>query len=392
MMDAAALAQTLVNVAQGLLQGQERHAGPWLQQDDRPGLLGAAPGQQGGAREGHYPGQVWGREPRRRGEEERLLEERDWESIARASGGQQEWRRDRKMTAENRTQSSAKSLKNYLPKIKEDGCPLKYFEPNYNMLDRDYLCCYLCDKKMWDSRSYVNHIKGLAHNRAVEGRIKGDVELVAAVREELKARNSKSAANTGQKCGMCELEVKDILKHRKSDSHQQLRRFIHPHCGVCRADFEDRGDWYYHQFSGPHLAALQEVGEQVQYDPLPSSEVDTLLSKLLGKATNITKNKNKRKFVDDEEVMIVEESGCRGDGKKDLDKEMELIGPHYVKPVEALYCKLCKQFFLSSKKEMKSHCEGEHHQERVADFEGKSIENIKRKSAAYFFPPAKKHK
>ena len=48
--------------------------------------------------------------------------------------------------------------------------------------------------------------------------------------------------------------------HRRQDSHLKLKRFIHPHCATCGADFEDRADWAYHQLGAEHLSNLAAGG------------------------------------------------------------------------------------------------------------------------------------
>ena len=69
---------------------------------------------------------------------------------------------------------------------------------------------------------------------------------------------------------------------------------------------------------------------------------------------------------------------------------MSVIGSEYIKPVNGLFCKLCKKFFMNDKSEIVSHCNSLQHKESVELIEKQT--GIKRKAAADFFDQTKKIK
>merc|ERR1712002_1276834 len=54
-----------------------------------------------------------------------------------------------------------------------------------------------------------------------------------------------------------------MIEHRKTDVHQMLKKFVHPHCYICDADFELRSEWTYHKFTAEHLTNWAYNGGKV---------------------------------------------------------------------------------------------------------------------------------
>merc|ERR1719341_2939847 len=256
--DQAQLVNTLVNVATNILTGAGHQGG---QQgglggagQGQGGILGSGPrGQQssgyhGGASQAGYvigvggvgngsqqQGRVWAGQ-----EEER------WPSSTRGS------HTGVKMTAKDFNE------KNYRPKIKVEGMPPNYFNGDFEHLNSKHFSCINCDKRnMWDAESFVKHLRGQKHVNKIEELIKEDQAAVAALRAQMKVKAGK-VTGPSKKCAMCDIEVAgkgtdSMNSHRRTTEHQTLKRFIHPHCDYCRADFEDRTDWHYHRLSAEHL-------------------------------------------------------------------------------------------------------------------------------------------
>ena len=313
----------------------------------------------------------------------------------------------------SRTENS-KLNKNYLPKIKVEGCKPRYFPEEFGGLSSGYLECRLCNKKpMWDGESFVRHLLGNAHNKEVETAIEADVERVKKLREVIAEFYKKSGEGGGSRCGMCDTSVGDIIKHRKQDFHQNMKQFIHPHCEVCDADFEDRTDWYYHRYSAYHLQHLQRGNQNPDYSPTTGNQIDKLIERLTGtgggkkggknssaeakKSTaarpKFTKKENGKKvdIVDDDEVMILDDDNncCSSDGKEKTSLEaMNVIGAEYIKPVNGLFCKLCSHFFMSDEAAILQHCSSSQHVDSVQMIEKQT--GIKRKSGADDGPLNKK--
>jgi len=456
-MNPEVLAQTLVNVAQNLLSSQQPQndnnnrghshgesgigrMSPWLTSDVQPkfrhaeedpkttirpkpmmgmGLLGAPP-------DGDYRA-VRDRDP------VFVIQDQKHSGGDRQGGfgiGEDMFRKK----ISNKGQVTEKSRKNYRPKIKEEGFPPKYELEEFNHLPSKHFCCDLCDKKMWNSLSFVNHVKGNAHNKLVEDRIAEETfktgELRKLIAELIKKDNGKPLPGRQGICHMCGLRVKgDMLKHRKEDYHQKLKTFIHPHCKVCDADFEDRSEWHYHKFSAEHLGNLEGSRHGLAYDPMSFKELENMLEELknrIGEGSIAElKKKNKlsqetkadtseqpsrtketqkqimsKKFgqkvvndskTNDDDVIIVEDDSVSEKDLEPIMQEAEILGAEFIKPVNGLFCKLCKKFFGSGDESLRQHCKSQHHLQRYRDQTvGVSTPGIKRSKAAEFFSPKKK--
>jgi len=458
-MDPETLAQTLVNVAQNLLSSQssqsqnvdpsrghggagagrpspwahtdEYHAmarsGPWVRSDENPqfmsdgtkkqkpmmgmGLLGPPPdGDYRSVRDPVFVIRDQGKEGEHHGFG--VGEELFRENISRGK-------------------TTEKSRKNYRPKIKEDGCPPNYVVEEFDHLDQKYFCCDMCDKSMWNCLSFVNHIKGNAHNKVVGEVASKELAKVEEVKNKIAelVNLDKSKPQSG-KCNMCGVRVKgDMAKHRKEDYHQQLKMFIHPHCKVCDADFEDRSEWHYHKFSSEHLYNLSGSQYGLSYDPMDSKQLEKILKELqrridgsskkgmkITEKNNLFKeikasqqspknmkksgneNKNRIKLKDnnknikkvEEDIIIVEDDEVT---EADLEPIMQdadnILGAEFIKPVNGLFCKLCKKFFMSGDSAITQHCKTEQHLQHFrAQSQAQSA--TKRSSAAEFFSPKRK--
>jgi len=447
-LNAETLAKTLVNVAQNLLSSQQasnpvaeygnRDApSPWANvsgpnqrrgQQSSPmsnrsashrnvnpkplmsmGLLGAAPGGNfGPTRE---PSFVIGDQPNL---------DHSWgsfnESSFETSFGIGEDRYAKKVQSRG-SFDTEKSRKNYRPKIKEEGCPPKYFVEDYEHLSKRYLRCSMCNKDMWNSLSFVNHLKGNAHNTAVEDMARNEASKVGEIRKVISQMLSKDVSKnrpgdkTG-KCNMCDVKIKgEMGAHRRTDYHQKLKAFIHPHCVVCDADFEDRSEWYYHKYSVEHLNNLKVKNREIDYDPMSGFELEKLLKDLQKRSgyrrdslnnkssKNIDKNEmfkqmkaagNKIK-KEDGDIIIMEDEDTEPEKQVDDSiKDLGVLGADYIKPVNGMFCKLCKKFFGAGAAAITEHCNTKVH----IDTYNNSIQNIgkKRSHASEFFSAPKKMK
>ena len=322
-----------------------------------------------------------------------------WDGRPQGSGGpgHKTWHSGKNSTGEggqrNKNQENSKSNKNYLPKIKEEGSKPKYYSEEFEQLAGKFLQCSLCKKgPMWDGESFVKHLLGNTHNKALEKLIDDDILRVAKLRKVI-ANQIRAGDGLGDsKCGMCDVKVRDIMKHRKDEGHKNMKQFIHPHCEPCSADFEDRSEWYYHKFSSYHLHNLERWGNNTNYSPSSSKDIDALLTRLEKKVSN------KVKEVDDDEVTIIDDDNNDPKPNKNTKQDdsnigidnMTVIGSEYIKPVNGLFCKLCKKFFMNDKSEIVSHCHSLQHKESVELIEKQT--GIKRKAAADFFDQTKKIK
>lgn len=270
-------------------------------------------------------------------------------------------------------QQPAGGGKNFRPRIKEEGCPPCYNEADYQYMEPAMLSCVLCNKKnMWDANSFLKHILGRAHNTVVEELVKEEAEIVVEVREKMRIKADEVTGDY-TRCRMCDVKVKggeDAMNiHRRSESHQKLKRFIHPHCGLCNADFELRSEWTYHKFTAEHLTNLTMAG-RVADDGVPTlEEIKKLCQSLGGTKTDDSSNKLKSdKNVVDDNAIVIEEKKL-DPIMKDVDLHNEdIAGSEFIKPISGFFCKLCKNFFGPGKEVVKAHCSSKQHVDSLASF------------------------
>lgn len=294
-----------------------------------------------------------------------------------------------------------KSKKNYWPKIKPEMGPPNYQEHEYEYLVKEMLNCKICDKKMWNSLSFTKHVRGKAHEELLEKLVAVDTERVAKVRKLV--AKLESGGKNGQKCNMCDTKVGDIAEHRGANYHQELKKFIHPSCSLCEADFEDRKDLFYHLYCGEHLANVQSDGGKTKVG-MEALNMDKLIKQLEARGKgqkrrgndNTEKNKMFKKLkgshVEDDEVVIVEddvENGSTsnkpaltiGKGKVGQVVDSSLPGAEYVKSVEGYFCSLCKKFFTQGGNAVAEHCNSITHKCKFnATKEAAAAEKLKEES------------
>jgi len=388
-MDSRILAQTMINMAQNLLSSQQQqNNGNGMGNNDwnngrsrRPGsgLLGEGPdvGVGGARQEGFNRGPVGFRNQQQ-------------QQNFQQKGGHQTWQTG----VQSKQTNNSKNNKNYLPKIKEEGCKPHYYpdEFNYLAVAGKYLQCTMCNKNpMWDGESFVKHLLGNVHNTKLEELIEKDIARVAKLRKAIGNKIDSVNETGNSKCGMCDVKVDDIIKHRKDEAHQNLKKFIHPFCEACNADFEDRSEWYYHRYSALHLSNLDKNNFDSNYSPITSKEIDDLLSKLDKRKETSCKPDVKKDSVDkdDDVICLMDNENNKKADKNDVDS-LDVIGREFIKPVNGLFCKLCKKFFMSEKSEILAHCSSSQHVESVQQIENQT--GIKRKAASEFFVNQKKTK
>lgn len=156
----------------------------------------------------------------------------------------------------------------------------------YDDIASKFLECHICEKRMWDGRSFDNHIKGRVHNIMMD-KTKQSYHMTAdAMRQELKIyemKRSKRGFVPGAKkvfCAMCDLYVFYAAAHRRSPGHQKLKKYLHPSCNTCRKEFPTRIELDEHRLTAPHLRLLQEKQKDVQIRSKPEGILSVYLIKL----------------------------------------------------------------------------------------------------------------
>ena len=132
---------------------------------------------------------------------------------------------------------------------------------------------------------------------------------------------------------------------------------------------------------------------------MSSKDIDSILSKLekqIGKklvspekknsnsVQKSEKQKDTKTLIVDDEIVIMEEKKPAPSGPISVEdlENMDVVGAQFIKPVNGLFCKLCKKFFMSDQAEVTQHCSSLQHIQSVQMIEKQT--GIKRKSAAEF--------
>jgi len=97
------------------------------------------------------------------------------------------------------------------------------------------------------------------------------------------------------------------------------------------------------------------------------------------------KLKSTKAPIVDDEIVIMEEKKPTPSGPISVEdlKNMDVVGAQFIRPVNGLFCKLCKTFFMSDHAEVVQHCSSLQHVESVQMIEKQT--GIKRKSATECF-------
>ncbi|XP_066996496.2 zinc finger protein on ecdysone puffs [Anabrus simplex] len=158
----------------------------------------------------------------------------------------------------------------------EDGGP-------YSGIPSDHFYCHVCEKRMWDDKSFSNHIKGRAHLGLMELRdelykiqvdlMRHEVQLAEALRniemDRIRRRGKNLRAITQEYCTMCDLHFfGNIVAHRKHESHQALKKFLHPCCTPCGKEFHTRIEWDEHKLTPDHMKKCPEGGDDMKLDTI----------------------------------------------------------------------------------------------------------------------------
>ncbi|KAL7052530.1 hypothetical protein ACKWTF_004891 [Chironomus riparius] len=140
----------------------------------------------------------------------------------------------------------------------------------YSDVPNDMFYCHLCAKHMWDSTSFENHLKGRTHQMMKEGveesyHLKANMlRQEAKIAEQLKSieidrlkrlgKQIRAANQVREYCAMCDLSFYGHLStHRKTNGHLDLKKFLHPKCDDCNAEFHNRAEYDDHLLSPQHM-------------------------------------------------------------------------------------------------------------------------------------------
>ncbi|GBP19317.1 Zinc finger protein on ecdysone puffs [Eumeta japonica] len=137
----------------------------------------------------------------------------------------------------------------------------------YDDIDSQYLRCHICNKSMWDGRSFENHLSGRAHAIMMQKTAESYALTADTMRQEFKIREMKRTRKTGQQtprdfyCAMCDMYAADGSTHRTTVGHRKLKKYLHPGCTSCHKEMPTRIELDEHRLTPEHLRNVQDKQE-----------------------------------------------------------------------------------------------------------------------------------
>ncbi|XP_013141829.1 PREDICTED: zinc finger protein on ecdysone puffs isoform X2 [Papilio polytes] len=153
----------------------------------------------------------------------------------------------------------------------------------YDDLNPQLLKCHICNKSMWDGRSFENHLSGRAHAIMMQKMSESYALTADTMRQEIKIREMKRTRKSGQQpprdfyCAMCDMYAADGAIHRTTVGHRKLKKYLHPTCTQCHKEMPTRIELDEHRLTAEHLRNMQDKQEVVT-KPKPEVMVISTMS------------------------------------------------------------------------------------------------------------------
>ncbi|CAH2096806.1 unnamed protein product [Euphydryas editha] len=153
----------------------------------------------------------------------------------------------------------------------------------YDDINPQLLKCHICNKSMWDGRSFENHLSGRAHAIMMQKTAESYALTADTMRQEFKIREMKRTRKTGQQiprdfyCAMCDMYAADGAIHRTTVGHRKLKKYLHPTCTSCHKEMPTRIELDEHRLTAEHLKNMQDKQEVIS-KPKPEVMVISTLN------------------------------------------------------------------------------------------------------------------
>ncbi|CAH4035335.1 unnamed protein product [Pieris brassicae] len=134
----------------------------------------------------------------------------------------------------------------------------------YDDINQQLLRCHICNKSMWDGRSFENHLSGRAHSIMMQKTVESYALTADTMRQEFKIRDMKRNRKSGQQptrdfyCAMCDMYAADGSGHRTTVGHRKLKKYLHPTCTACHKEMPTRIELDEHRLTPEHLRMIQD--------------------------------------------------------------------------------------------------------------------------------------
>ncbi|XP_046972844.1 zinc finger protein on ecdysone puffs isoform X2 [Vanessa cardui] len=139
----------------------------------------------------------------------------------------------------------------------------------YDDINPQLLKCHICNKSMWDGRSFENHLSGRAHAIMMQKTAESYALTADTMRQEFKIREMKRTRKAGQQpprdfyCAMCDMYAADGAIHRTTVGHRKLKKYLHPTCTSCHKEMPTRIELDEHRLTAEHLKNMQDKQEVI---------------------------------------------------------------------------------------------------------------------------------
>ncbi|CAH0597620.1 unnamed protein product [Chrysodeixis includens] len=198
----------------------------------------------------------------------------------------------------------------------------------YDDINPQLLKCHICNKSMWDGRSFENHLSGRAHAIMMTKTAESYALTADTMRQEFKIREMKRTRKAGQQpardfyCAMCDMYAADGAIHRTTVGHRKLKKYLHPTCTSCHKEMPTRIELDEHRLTAEHLKNMQDKQEIITKPKPEVMVISTLnMEQLYLREDRQRRRRNDDKKDDDKETDDVVESK---DGETDNNQEPDV--------------------------------------------------------------------
>lgn len=188
-----------------------------------------------------------------------------------------------KPVKESEQEDNAEGTNNDQNQGKEEEIKKDVPKTRYDDINPQLLKCHICNKSMWDGRSFENHLSGRAHAIMMQKTAESYALTADTMRQEFKIRDMKRTRKTGQQpprdfyCAMCDMYAADGAIHRTTVGHRKLKKYLHPTCTSCHKEMPTRLELDEHRLTAEHLKNMQDK-QEIMSKPKPEVMVISTLS------------------------------------------------------------------------------------------------------------------
>ncbi|XP_026729081.1 zinc finger protein on ecdysone puffs isoform X2 [Trichoplusia ni] len=198
----------------------------------------------------------------------------------------------------------------------------------YDDINPQLLKCHICNKSMWDGRSFENHLSGRAHAIMMTKTAESYALTADTMRQEFKIREMKRTRKAGQQpardfyCAMCDMYAADGAIHRTTVGHRKLKKYLHPTCTSCHKEMPTRIELDEHRLTAEHLKNMQDKQEIITKPKPEVMVISTLnMEQLYLREDRQRRRRNDDKKDDDKDADDAEVKEEKTDNQEDAIKK-----------------------------------------------------------------------